>query len=499
MKTADVVLAAFFLNPDPGAGREPLPQGGAPFGDLLSLMDGSSPAPRQEGGQRPDHTRFEVPEPDATESIATGPRASESLPRPPAAQLDQLLAHCAHPGPERTDSDTPVLLDAARSLPLPDAAPVAAEDTEADAESDAPVCTPPAPDTISRAMPVPPLAMPPAPGADVPAPDAAPRDRAHPVHVPLPAPAGPDAPSAPMGLAVLRQETHFTPVRPHTHPAPPPQPAAKAEMPREIATGETAEPPEADVPVRHLAAREDRTPVRSPSPRAGTDDPKRNSPQPLRAVSGQSGVPARIATTPVPEGTKLQPTLKAEAPPALPFASLVQVGHAIAAEVAQIDLAAAGTDTGAPTALAPRTEDAPTAGPVRVLDIALSPESLGRVVVHMRLTAQGLTVRLKADNPATAELLAGDKDRLSALLGSSGLPGVDLEVGGPGLSLIDAPVHSLATMEGWHRPESMDDARGGGRGNSDPGRQGRNNNRQDTFSDDDAAPSFADEPRAGAG
>lgn len=110
-----------------------------------------------------------------------------------------------------------------------------------------------------------------------------------------------------------------------------------------------------------------------------------------------------------------------------------------------------------------------------------------------------LTVRLKAHNPATAELLAADKDHLSAILRSAGLPDVELEVGGPVLSQLDAPVRSLAAMEGPPRQESADEGQGRGRGNTDPGRQGRNSRQDRTFPDDDAAPSFADEPRAGAG
>ena len=161
-----------------------------------------------------------------------------------------------------------------------------------------------------------------------------------------------------------------------------------------------------------------------------------------------------------------------------------------------MDTAPAAAGTGAP----PASEDAPApTGPVRVLDIALSPDSLGRVVVHMRLTPHGLTVRLKADDPATAALLAGDRAHLSALLGSAGLPDVDLEVGGAGLPVIDAPLRAPAAMEGQPPQDTADHSDGGSRGGADPGRQGRGGRNDRTYPDDDAAPSFADEPRFGAG
>lgn len=479
MKTTDIALAAFLLNPDPGAGREPLAQDGPPFGDLLSLMDRAAPALRQDGAARPDTLLPETPEPPVTEPRATGP-----VPSLPAASLDLLLAHCAHAHPENADGDTPA---------LPDAEPVAAADTEADPESDAPVCELPGADTFPPPQPVPLVAAPPAAqSGDMPRADMAPRERAR----PMPVSAGPqtepaDAPE-PMRIAVLRRETHFAPVRFSPPPASPSLPVTPTGTQRETATGEPTGPLEADAPSPPLALPEIRAPQRPAPQREAADDAP--EPQSRHTAFPPNAAPERAAAAPIAQASKPQPPIKAEASPALPFASLAQVGRAIAAEVAQIDPSAPVIAAGAASEAAGSSTPA---GPVRVLDIALSPETLGRVVVHMRLTPHGLAVRLKADNPATAELLANDKEHLSALLTSAGLPDVDLEVGGPGLSLLDAPVRSRAEMEAAPRQETPDHPQGGSRGGADPGRQGRNG-RQDRTWDEDAAPSYPDEPRAGA-
>ncbi|MFG1249190.1 flagellar hook-length control protein FliK [Xanthobacter flavus] len=479
MRTADVALAAFALNPDTATGREPLPQDGPPFDDLLSLMEDARPTPRREE--------------EALREDATEPLSAEPPLRPPAASLDRLLARCERPTPERDGIDAAPTPRAALILPQQEVGSPDAAETEAEPPADTH-----APDTPLQPAAIPLLATPPAPvmdARDTPATDIAPRPQAMLAPVPLAAPTGSAEAPPPMQIVVLRQETHFAPVRAFTPPATAPLPAARADTQRETTTSEAADMPTADAPPPHLDPHENRMPVRPLPPRAAPDDARGDQPQPRGTAPDHSQAPAR-PTAPVAEPPKLQPALKAEASPALPFASLAQVGRAIAAEVAQIDPAAAS----APAGGAVQASDSPTpTGPVRVLDIALSPETLGRVVVHMRLTPHGLTVRLKADNPATAELLAADKDHLSALLGSAGLPDVELEVGGPVLSQLDAPVRSLAAMEGPPRQERADEGQGGGRGNTDPGRQGRNSRQDRTFTDDDSAPSFADEPRAGAG
>ncbi|MFG1222723.1 flagellar hook-length control protein FliK [Xanthobacter wiegelii] len=465
MRTADIAQAAVARPPDL-AGRAALPDG-QPFDDLLSGMGEAPAAPVPE-------TVAEVPPADAS-------------PCPPPASLDRLLARCARSDPEREAIETPHAPRRAPGLLRPEAEPVDTADA-----APAPLPDAPAPDTPDRPQPPPLLALLSAPLAgprDVSA-EVAPQPRASPPPVPLAVPAVPaetaaEAP-APMRVAVLRQETHFAPVRPFT-PEPPP---ALAEAAREApaAPAVEAQPP----------SREGRIPIRPlPLGAAADDGAPNDQPEPRRADARQSPGTARAAAAPaVLDDRPPAPVRPAEATPALPFASLAQIGRAIAAEVAQMDTAPAAAGTGAPLA----SEDAPVpTGPVRVLDIALSPDSLGRVVVHMRLTPHGLTVRLKADDPATAALLAGDRAHLSALLGSAGLPDVDLEVGGAGLPVIDAPLRAPAAMEGPPPQDTADHPDGGSRGGADPGRQGRGGRNDRTYPDDDAAPSFADEPRFGAG
>ncbi len=458
MRTADIALAALARTLDL-AGRA-APPDGQPFDDLLSGMG-------------------EAPAPPAPETVAEPP--ADASPCTPSATLDRLFAGCARSNPEREAIETSPAPRRAPGLLRPEAEP---GDT-ADA-APAPLSEAPAPDRPDR-QPAPLLVLLSAPVAgprDAPA-EVAPPPRMSPPPVPLAAPAVPadtaaEAP-APMRLAVLRQETHFAPVRPFT-PEPPKADAAPT------VRDAGAQPP----------SREGRIPVRPLPLGAAADDPAPNDqPEPRSADARQSPGTARAVAAPaVLDGGPPAPVRPADATPALPFASLAQIGRAIAAEVTQMDTAPPVAGTGAP----PVGTDAPApAGPVRVLDIALSPDSLGRVVVHMRLTPHGLTVRLKADDPATAALLAGDKEHLSALLGSAGLPDVDLEVGGAGLPVIDAPLRGPAAMEGLPPQDTADHPDGGGRGGADLGRQGREGRHDRTFRDDDAAPSFADEPGPGAG
>ncbi|OYX14883.1 MAG: hypothetical protein B7Z15_02435 [Rhizobiales bacterium 32-66-8] len=98
------------------------------------------------------------------------------------------------------------------------------------------------------------------------------------------------------------------------------------------------------------------------------------------------------------------------APGFMPTASLAQIGDAIASELSRIT-----PDTGG------SLQQAGPGGPVRVLEIALSPEDLGRVTVRLRLTDAGLEVRLRASNPETARMLEQDQAALGALLRSAGV------------------------------------------------------------------------------
>lgn len=529
MRTTDVALPAVAIGADTGSGRPPLPQDGPPFGDLLSLMGGSG-RPAMDGAALPPDGRdvqatSAAPQESPQDTPEAAPQAAPEAATDMAANLDRLILRCIRPAPrstERRDSaaasgapaqraeevaarpDTTLRLDMA---PRPDRVP-ADEATTGVEEELLPAAATDSP--AARPQPAPLPAIPPAPA---PAPLAEPRaapapattvaPRANPVPVPGAAETGATDAPEPMRLAVLRQETHFAPVRSFTEAAPllpatlrrgaDPEGAPAAPQAATAAPDITA----AENPAPGMGRPEDPAPPRGAA-RLRDDIPQERSGGP-RARSGpvtSAAATARAVPQSAPaEAGGAPPEIKAVPAPVLPFASLAQVGHAIAAEAAQIDPASAAV-------AAPGARDAADsparAGPVRVLDIALAPEALGRVVVHMRLTSQGLTVRLKADNPATAELLAGDRDHLAAILRSAGLADVDLEVGGPGLSMLDAPVRSLAQPEGAQGREAGDHE-GGSHGGADPGRQGRNSRQDRTYPDDDSAPSFADEPRAGAG
>eukprot|EP01031_Cornospumella_fuschlensis_P045110 gene45110-55183_t len=96
--------------------------------------------------------------------------------------------------------------------------------------------------------------------------------------------------------------------------------------------------------------------------------------------------------------------------------------------------AEAGT-MGATTSVAGPTANL-IAGPVRLLDIQLSPDDLGTVNVRMRLSNNGLEIRLRASNPETAKMLERDQSALLDLLAASGITADSITiVGGDGAGL----------------------------------------------------------------
>ncbi len=110
------------------------------------------------------------------------------------------------------------------------------------------------------------------------------------------------------------------------------------------------------------------------------------------------------------------------AAPAPALATLRQIGAAIAAEAGGM-----GASSGAE---APSTT---LAGPVRLLDIQLSPDDLGTVNVRMRLSGNGLEIRLRASNAETARVLERDQSALIDLLAASGITADSITIiGGDG-------------------------------------------------------------------
>jgi flagellar hook-length control protein FliK len=66
--------------------------------------------------------------------------------------------------------------------------------------------------------------------------------------------------------------------------------------------------------------------------------------------------------------------------------------------------------------------------------IALHPEDLGQISVHLSQTSQGLLARVSADTPAAAQALADGRSELRQSLSSLGLPLLRLDIGSSGQS-----------------------------------------------------------------
>lgn len=99
---------------------------------------------------------------------------------------------------------------------------------------------------------------------------------------------------------------------------------------------------------------------------------------------------------------------------ALPTATLQRLAGSILATAG--DLAAGSSAAPAPT----EGSGAPDRGPVRVLDLELTPADLGLVRVRMRLTGNGIELQIAAARPATTEHLQQDRHRLSSIIESAG-------------------------------------------------------------------------------
>lgn len=111
-------------------------------------------------------------------------------------------------------------------------------------------------------------------------------------------------------------------------------------------------------------------------------------------------------------------------PGSLPLNSLKQVSNAIGAEVARLVDPAFVSD--ADTAASARA-----GGPLRLIAIQLQPLELGTVTVRMRLSDDGLDVRISASNPATARMLQQDQARLADLLKAQGIDAANVTVTSP--------------------------------------------------------------------
>lgn len=111
-------------------------------------------------------------------------------------------------------------------------------------------------------------------------------------------------------------------------------------------------------------------------------------------------------------------------PGSLPLNSLKQVSSAIGAEVARLvdPSFVSDAEPGSPLR---------TNGPLRIIAIQLQPLELGTVTVRMRLSDDGLDVRISASNPATARMLQQDQARLTDMLKAQGIEAATVTVTNP--------------------------------------------------------------------
>jgi flagellar hook-length control protein FliK len=151
------------------------------------------------------------------------------------------------------------------------------------------------------------------------------------------------------------------------------------------------------------------------TPTANT--PTANTPA-ASATQPRGGAPAEPAAAPVPSGTSVfappatdqspqAPTAAGGGAPGPVFSYGVGLQHAIEAVHATIELA--------------------TRQGLSQARIALSPEELGEIRIHLSQSAQGLIARVTADTPAAAQALAEGHAELRQSLHSLGLTALHMD------------------------------------------------------------------------
>ncbi|MFG1417319.1 flagellar hook-length control protein FliK [Xanthobacter sp. V0B-10] len=165
----------------------------------------------------------------------------------------------------------------------------------------------------------------------------------------------------------------------------------------------------------------------------------------------------------------------------LPFTTAAQVSRAITEEAARMR-------SGEPAG--PQTT---TQGPVRILEMTVTPESLGRVTIQMRLTANGLEVRVRASEAATAQMLAQDHDALVRIIERSGTKVDNLDIVKSIASPVEASVRPAwsapqssganAEQDGQQRREQGRNGENSGRGNQNDDAQSRSRHSSDSADD----------------
>ncbi|WP_341991026.1 flagellar hook-length control protein FliK [Azorhizobium sp. AG788] len=177
--------------------------------------------------------------------------------------------------------------------------------------------------------------------------------------------------------------------------------------------------------------------------------------------------------------------------PATPaLATLRQIGTAIAAEASSMG---ATSSAAGPTANL-------IAGPVRLLDIQLSPDDLGTVNVRMRLSSTGLEIRLRASNADTARMLERDQSALLDLLAASGITADSITiVGGDGAGLTQLTGQDAGRPFASQQSAAGDAETPREQGGRDQQGRGADDDRQKGQSRDDQARSPGRAPDFGGG
>lgn len=170
--------------------------------------------------------------------------------------------------------------------------------------------------------------------------------------------------------------------------------ATAVEEPQSATDDEEAADPR--LPIRERSngpVASDRSVAREARTRDGGDGP---------ATAGAAPAAGATSTTPSP------------AAPGLPTATLQRLAGSILATAAEL----AANQSAAPASS--EGSAATDRGPVRVLDLELTPADLGLVRVRLRLTGNGIDLQIAAARPTTAEYLQEDSHRLSAIVENAG-------------------------------------------------------------------------------
>lgn len=228
----------------------------------------------------------------------------------------------------------------------------------------------------------------------------------------------PDTGDTVMRVKVLSRETHFAPVTDWSLPSEVGAGTqAKAADPTSAGGDEDSSEAGTDRGEAFATSARERASVRLEQSRAQADASAGEGSAQASLDTGEAD--AGLAATSASDGTSWSGTVQ----PSLPLASLRQVSTAIGAELARM-----ADPTPSQTSADAQTR---TGGPLRLLDIQLNPSDLGTVTVRMRLSDQGLDVRISASNPATARMLQADQARLGDLLKSQGIEGANVTVVDP--------------------------------------------------------------------